>query len=456
MSKTSPSVSEKLAGQLAGFAVESAPALVVERAHQILLDVTGLCVAARRLDYVQALVAACEGETGPCTAIGHPGSYNSASAAHINGTAAHGEDFDDTFEGGIVHSGAVIVPAVLAACERYGLDRAALLRGTILGLETMVRLSLVAPKRIHKAGFHPTSVLGAMGATAGVGAALGLDSTQLKNAFGIVGSFAGGIIEYLSDGSWTKRVHAGWAAQSGLRAALLGQHGFLGPRVVFEGVHGFFNGFAHSADGDFDVVTEPLGRRWHLLDIAFKPYACGTMAQPYADCARRLAAAGVRPEDVVEIECDTAEGYVHRLWDPLELKQRPPNGYAAKFSLPFLIAVAWITGDIGLGSFSEANVNDPRILALAGKVRYRVDPDDPYPQVLRGHIRARLANGSVVEERQPYLRGGINEPLHADDLVRKFRNNCRFGGWSDDTSRTLLAFCNARFEGQVDLRMARA
>ena len=454
MSQTQPSVSEKLAGQLAVFAVESAPALVVERAHQVLLDVAGLCAAARGLDYVGALVAACAGESGPCTAIGHSGAYSAASAALINGTAAHGEDFDDTFEGGIVHSGAVVVPAVLAACERYSLDRRALLRGTILGLETMVRLSLVAPKRIHKAGFHPTSVLGAMGASAGVGAALGLDGEQFKNAFGVVGSFAGGIIEYLSDGSWTKRVHAGWAAQSGLRAALLGQHGFLGPRLVFEGVHGFFNGFTHSNEGDFDAVTEPLGQRWHLLDIAFKPYACGTMAQPYADCARRLAAAGIRPEDVIEIECDTAEGYVHRLWDPLELKQRPPNGYAAKFSLPFLIAVAWITGDIGLASFGEENVRDPRILALAGKVRYRVDPDDPYPQVLRGHIRARLANGSVVEERQPYLRGGINEPLHADDLVRKFQGNCRFGGWSDAMSAALLAFCNAPFDARVEVRIA--
>jgi 2-methylcitrate dehydratase PrpD len=298
-------------------------------------------------------------------------------------------------------------------------------------------------------------VLGAMGATAAVSVALGLDREQIKNAFGVVGSFAGGIIEYLSDGSWTKRAHAGWAAQSGLRAALLGKQGFRGPRVVFEGVHGFFNGFAHTTSGDFGVVTEPLGRRWHLLDIAFKPYACGTMAQPYADCARRLAAAGIRPEDVVEIECDTAEGYVHRLWDPLELKQRPPNAYAAKFSLPFLIAVAWVTGDVGLGSFSDDRVRDERLLALAGKVRYRVDPDDPYPNVLRGHIRARLVDGRVVEERQPYLRGGVNEPLSGDDLARKFRSNCEFGGWQSASSEALLAFCSAPFEGEVSVSAAR-
>jgi 2-methylcitrate dehydratase PrpD len=449
------SVSEKLASELAALDVDRLPPLVIERARQILLDVAGLCVAARRLDYVRALTAACDGETGPCTAIGHVGGYNAGCAALINGTAAHGEDFDDTFEGGIVHSGAVVVPAVLAVCERYGLDRRAMLRGVVGGLETLVRLSLVAPKKIHKAGFHPTSVLGAMGATAAVGTALGLNREQLKNAFGLAGSAAGGIIEYLSDGSWTKRMHAGWAAQSGLRAALMGKHAFLGPRLVFEGVHGFFNGFAHTTQGDFELLTEPFGKRWHLIDIAFKPYACGTMAQPYADCARRLAAAGIRPEDVVAIECDTAEGYVHRLWDPLELKQRPPNTYAAKFSLPFLIAVAWITGDVGLGSFTDERVKDPRLLTLASKVTYRVDPDDPYPKVLRGHIRARLADGRVVEERQPYLRGGTNEPLTQDDLARKFRGNCGFGGWSSERAERLLGFCTANYSGALDLEAFR-
>ena len=56
--------------------------------------------------------------SGKCTAIGHARALDSAGAAFVNGTAAHGEDFDDTFEGGPVHAGAVIVPAVLALCER--------------------------------------------------------------------------------------------------------------------------------------------------------------------------------------------------------------------------------------------------------------------------------------------------------------------------------------------------
>ena len=171
---------------------------------------------------------------------------SAAGAALVNGTAAHGEDFDDTFEGGPVHAGAVVVPAVLAACERHRPDGAAALRGIAVGVEVLCRLSLVVPKAVHKAGFHPTAVFGAMGAAAGVAAALGLDRRQTVDALGIAGSMASGIIEYLAEGAWTKRMHAGWAAQSGLRAALMARAGFSGPRTVFEGTHGLFHGFAHT------------------------------------------------------------------------------------------------------------------------------------------------------------------------------------------------------------------
>src|SRR5437763_4446361 len=173
-----------------------------------------------------------------------------AAAASVNGPAAHGEDFHDTFEGGPVHAGAVIVPAVLAACERYNPDGPSALLGIAVGVETMCRLSLVAPTLTHKAGFHPTAVFGAMAAAAGVGAALKLKPRQLVDALGIVGSMAGGIIEYLAEGAWTKRLHAGWAAQSGIHAALLARAGFVGPRTVLEGVHGLFHAFAHTTQGN--------------------------------------------------------------------------------------------------------------------------------------------------------------------------------------------------------------
>src|SRR5580700_10398211 len=219
------SVAETLARKIVAAKTNRLPNATTRKCEDLLLDVVGLCVTARNEDYVRSALLGCD-DDGPCTAIGHARTLTAAGAAFVNGTAAHGEDFDDTFEGGPVHAGAVIVPAVLAACERYGLGGPDALLGIAVGVETICRLGLVVPKAVHKAGFHPTAVFGAMAAAAGVGAALRLDRRQMIDALGIAGSMAAGIIEYLAEGAWTKRMHAGWAAQSGIRAALLAKHGF--------------------------------------------------------------------------------------------------------------------------------------------------------------------------------------------------------------------------------------
>ena len=249
------SVAETLAGKIAALKPGSLPPATTHKCENLLIDVVGLCVTARNEDYIRSALAGCD-DDGRCTAIGHVRTLTSAGAAFVNGTAAHGEDFDDTFEGGPVHAGAVIVPAVLAACEQHNPDGRMGLIGIAVGTEVLCRLSLVVPKAVHKAGFHPTAVFGAMGAAVGVSAALGLNARQMVDALGIAGSMAGGIIEYLAEGAWTKRLHAGWAAQSGIRAALLARGGFVGPRTVFEGVHGLFHGFAHTTEGDYEALTD--------------------------------------------------------------------------------------------------------------------------------------------------------------------------------------------------------
>src|SRR5499433_3804977 len=254
------SVAEILAHKIAALEPPRLPAPVRRKCEDLLIDVVGLCLTACNEDYVKAALAGWD-EEGRCSAIGHARGMSAAGAAFVNGTAAHGEDFDDTFEGGPVHAGAVIVPGVLAACERHNPDGAAALLGIAVGVETICRLGLVAPKMVHKAGFHPTAVLGAMAAAAGIGAALKLDRRQIVDALGIAGSMASGIIEYLAEGAWTKRLHPGWAAQAGLRAALLAKHCFVGPRTVFEGKHGFFNAFAHKADGDYPALLGDFGAR---------------------------------------------------------------------------------------------------------------------------------------------------------------------------------------------------
>jgi 2-methylcitrate dehydratase PrpD len=274
---------------------------------------------------------------------------------------------------------------VLAIAEREGLSGEEALFGIAVGVDVVCRASLVAPKRIHQAGFHPTAVLGAMGAAAGVAAAMGLEGGNFVSAQGIAGSMAGGIIEYLAEGAWTKRMHPGWAAQSGIRAVELARAGFVGPRTVWEGTHGLLHGFANTTEGAWEKLTGDFGERWVTETIAFKPYPCGTMIHPYIDCARRLAKRGVKLDEIEAIVCDVGEGTVHRLWEPLAAKRRPPNGYAAKFSQPWCIAYALVHGQVGLEAFADACMADERVAALAAKVDYRIDPANPYPDEFTGH-----------------------------------------------------------------------
>jgi 2-methylcitrate dehydratase PrpD len=446
-------MSQSISEQLAEAAATANPAPMQGVAEKLLIDVAGLCVAARHTDYVGAALAGWEA-SGGCTAIGHARALDAAGAAFVNGTAAHGEDFDDTFEGGPVHAGAVIVPAVLALAERERISGEDALRAIAVGVELMCRASLVAPKLIHKAGFHPTAVLGAMGAAAAAATALKLSKQDFVNALGIAGSMAGGIIEYLAEGAWTKRLHPGWAAQSGIRAADLARQGFVGPRTVFEGTHGLYHGFARSAQGDWAKLVEGFGQRWVSQTLAFKVYACGTMTHPYIDCARRLSKK-VDLQDVVEIICEVAEGTVHRLWEPLAAKRRPPNAYAAKFSQPYCIAAGLVLGHAGLEAFTEERVRDPHLLALAAKVGYEIDPDNPYPDEFTGHVRVVLRNGAGVEERQAHFRGGAHEPLSRADLEEKFRLNCAHGGWPQERSEAFLGWAKSAFSGPVDLAFLR-
>lgn len=440
------SISETLAGAAIGARV-SAP--YAELVQKLVIDVAGLCIAARNADFARAALAGWEAD-GRCTALGHARALDAAGAAFVNGTAAHGEDFDDTFEGGPVHTGAVVVPAVLAVAEREKLPGDQALRGIAIGTELMCRASLVAPKLIHKAGFHPTAVIGALAAAAGVASALNLSKENFVSALGIAGSMASGLIEYLAEGAWTKRLHPGWAAQSGIRAADLARAGFVGPRTVLEGTHGFYHGFARSTAGDWAKLLDGFGRRWVSESLAFKVYACGTMTHPYIDCARRLSKR-CRLDDVAEIVCEAAEGTVHRLWEPLAAKQRPPNAYAAKFSQPYCIAAGFVLGHAGLDAFTEERVRDPRLLALASKVRYEIDPDNPYPDEFIGHVRVVLKNGGTLEERQDHFRGGAHEPLSRADLEEKFRLNCAHGGWPRERADAFLAYAARMFGQPIEL-----
>ena len=223
-----------------------------------------------------------------------------------------------------------IVPAVLAVAEHRALMGADVQKGIAAGLELMCRMSLVAPRRSTKRASIRPRCSARRPRPRPSAAALSLSPEKIAHAIGIAGLLASGIIEYLADGSWTKRLHAGSSAQSGIRAALLAEAGFTGPATVLEGSHGFYKAFAPSKTPNFSPLLEGLGTRSVLETIAFKPYACGTMTQPFIDCAIELARAGRqgRRHRVHGLQC--GRGNRAPAVGAAALKHAPPNGYAGK------------------------------------------------------------------------------------------------------------------------------
>jgi 2-methylcitrate dehydratase PrpD len=206
-------------------------------------------------------------------------------------------------------------------------------------------------------------------------------------------------------------------------AAKLARVGFTGPQTVLEGGHGLYAAFAGGHDaGRLAGLLDSLGRTWELAELTLKPYPCGSIAQPYMDCAARLRER-VRPGDIAAIRCRTAAGPVPRLWEPLASKYAPPNGYAAKFSLPYLVATILVRGRAGLAEFADGAVRDPAVLAVARRVTYELDATIDYPRQFVGDVEITLADGRVLRERQDRPRGGADAPLTRAEIEAKFRGN---------------------------------
>lgn len=436
--------SQQLAKWAARLTLSDIPQTVQTAVANTILDTVALSIAATHTDYGQAVNSASD-TPGHCTVFGHHQPRSAYDAALINGTTGHGEDFDNTYEGCPVHSGVVVVPAMFAAGEAYQLPSQQVALGLTVAIEVMCRLGSVAQKGVHSAGFHPTSVLGTVAAALGIGVARGQTEEQLKNTLGVAASMSSGIIEYLADGSWTKRMHAGWAAQCALRAAALGGSGFIGPVSVIEGVHGLFKAFAPSITPNYSELTDALSERWEAANVAFKPYACGTMTQPFIDCAVRLTERGVQMADIVDVVCHVGEGTVHRLWEPLDLKQTPPTPYAAKFSGPYTVAAGLLYGDAGLAEFTEKAIRNVDLLNLTAKIRFEIDPNNEYPKNYTGQVDVYLRNGDMLSEFQGQLRGGIHEAMTRTELLRKCQANLNFGDWEGLQADALANFSDQLF-----------
>ncbi|HEX9408052.1 MAG TPA: MmgE/PrpD family protein [Methylomirabilota bacterium] len=404
---------------------EDIPAAVRDNAALRVLDTIGCALAGAREEHAPSVLALASRWGGPglSTVWGTTLTAAPPQAALANGAFAHGLDFDDTHADSVCHASAVLVPAVLALAESERLDGRDALTALVAGYEAMIRIGMAAPGRFHERGWHATAVCGAFGAALAAGKSLGLDASRLTAAVGIAGSMASGVMEFLEDGSWVKRLHPGWAAQSGIQAAALAQEGFTGPATALEGRLGFYR----AALGDVPDIAKQLknlGDEWETVRSSFKLYPCCHLNHAYLDAVASLKRTeGLRPEQVEEVECLVPAGEVPIVCEPTTAKLRPRSPYDAKFSLAFCVAAALVGDRVGIGTFSEEGIREPGALALAARVRYTVDPSSPYPRTFPGWVKVRLRDGRMLEAREESQRGGPEMPIAPDEVIAKFRDN---------------------------------
>jgi 2-methylcitrate dehydratase PrpD len=417
-------LAERLADFAAGLRFDDLPAAVVADVKLRTLDILGIALAASAHEVGPPMRAGLESWAGrgECTVVGAKFTAGVPIAIMLNGTLAHGLDFDDTHAPSVTHASAAVLPTVLALGEAGGLDGRAVITAAVAGYEAIARLGMAAPAAFHKRGWHATSVCGTFAAALAAGVCERLDRARLTAALGIAGSFASGVMEFLEDGSWVKRLHPGWAGHAGAVASALARGGFTGPDTILDGRFGFYRTFVGAEPDPAPFAT--LGRVWETPAIGYKPYPCCHYNHAYLDCALELRRAHALTADAIAgVECLVPSGEVPIVCEPRAAKLRPRTSYDAQFSLPYSVASALLDGRVGLDTYAAARGAAPARLALAARVTHTVDPDSPFPHGFPGWVRVTLTDGRTLEARAPDGKGSAARPLPPEAIVQKFRDN---------------------------------
>lgn len=424
---TDTTISSALARFASGLRHEDIPANVIERAKLHVLDCIGIGFASTGFEFGQRTLNALAGLAGegPYPVLGTPLGLPLRDALLANGTLIHGLDFDDTHSGAVVHASASAVPVMLGVGQRERASGREALAAYLVAVEASSRIGQAAKNGFHLRGFHPTGLVGAFGATLATGRLSGMSLAQLAHAQGIVLSMSSGSLEFLEDGAWTKRMHPGWAASSAATACALARSGFAGPKRAYEGRFGLFNAYVgaqHPADPGMCVAA--LGETWEMLNVAMKPYPACHFNHAFADAAlelRRQHAFAL--EDIESITARIGAGQTAVVCEPEASKRRPKSAYEAQFSVHYIIATALVRGCFTLTELEEEALADPRVLALAQKTGYEIDPDSAFPRYYSGEVVLRLKDGRELRHRESQNRGSDARPLAVDEIVAKFHGN---------------------------------
>lgn len=421
--------------QLVGTALElptsSIPEAILSRTCERIVDTVGaaLAAAASNEGLSAHRVVLAESEGGIASVWASGGKTRSAALACLaNGTLAHAIDYDDTHAASTLHPGAVIVPAAIAAGEEVGADGPDLLASVALGYEIAARLAMQAPGKFQRQGFQPTAILGIFGATAAVARLMNASLAVATNAGGIAGSLAAGIMEYLSDGSDVKQLHAGWMAQGAVRAVQFATSGLAGPRTVLEGPKGVFRAFVSEAI-DPRRALDGLGDQWLGMEVATKLYPACYCVHAVIDAWRVIAERdGVTQADHSAIRRLTAlvpEFYLQLVAEPLEQKRRPRTTYEARFSLPFAVATAVVHGPVTLESYARDRLENAKVLDMMSKVDYEVVQYATFPGEFPGGLRVDMSDGRVLEAHVDFNPGGPRNPLPENRVGEKILDAAR-------------------------------
>ncbi|MEK9721947.1 MAG: MmgE/PrpD family protein [Rhodospirillaceae bacterium] len=421
-------ITRQLADFAADLSYDDLPAEVVERTKLLIFDITGVMVRARHdAESTASMIAAVERlglAAGACSVLGDARSYAPTAAALINGTLSHSLDFDDTHAAGSLHSSAPIVPAALAAAEMAGSSGRDLIAACVAGYEVQIRLALaLRPSDHYDRGDHPTATCGVFAAAAAAGKLLGLDGAGIQSAFGIALSQAAGSMQFLADGSWTKRSHVGQAASNGLICATLAAEGFKGPDEAFEGRWGFLHAYAPNADAA--KVTDRLGEHWETLGLAVKPYPSCRYSHAALDGLAALAKEhGIRPDDIEAVEIGLPETGRKIIGEPLAAKIAPESVVDGQFSMPFCAAVVLREGAMAWDDYAK-HLGDAETLALCKKVKTVHDDraEAAFPANMSGAVKVRTKAG----EFETFVEVPRGEPanfMDADEFRAKFDGLC--------------------------------
>ena len=405
------------------------PHVAYENAKRCLLDAIGcgLFGASQPWSAIMAAQMFAEKSQGASTVFGHREPLAAPAAALCNGTAIHGFELDDLLPAAIIHPGTVIVPAVLAAAEGISVANAVngeqLLRALIIGYEVTARISLAMGTDASHHGFHKTSVVGPVASAIAAGCVLRLSAAQITCAAGIAASMASGIKSYVASGGggMVKRMHAGWAASSGVRAALLARDGFTGPGGAVDGRYGLLEVFGGNAANP-EPLTQGLGGNWAINAVWFKVYPLCGWIQGVVQLLGKMRgeinqSKPFAADQIKKIVVGTSRFAVNGNSNPT-----PADTMDAQYSIPYCAALA-LTRDPGDPRvFEPAGYNDPALLDIASRVETHVDDECEavYPQRFGSRVQLHLANGEVKEALTLDPHGTPADPCSEQELTAKF------------------------------------